>query len=282
MRGGDFIARNHIWSVATLRAWLSTTQIQRPARRLLGMFAALVMIGLALSYAAVQSSTLFHVNEQVVGFMPEWNGAGIAAVPAWVCAILLLLGTCLLAIIGLTCVRAADPLAPYWGALGTVLFLVATGEGIQVQSVLRHVAEAVVAGLGPWAGGITLVTLAGLLAGVLARGFQNFFRLIPADTRYALILAAVLFLSGAVASAIGAGVPVPFTAPQDISRMIVFVTLVQGIKMAGALVLIYTLTSYLSRYYDEFSIRVRTWATSKSYHVALLPPSDSTGVAESR
>ncbi len=272
MRSKRFENWNYRRSVSTLYFWLSATLTTHSARRLLGIFAALGVIGLALSYAAVQSSTLLHVNDQLIGFTPEWNGAGMAAIPGWVCAILLLLGTCLLAIIGFTSVRSADPLAPYWGGLGTVLFLIAAGEGAQVPSVLRPIIQTTIAELGPWGGGITLVAVAAVVAGVLARGFQNFFRLIPLDTRYALLLAALLLLSGTVASALGAGGPVPFTSPQDISRMIVFVTLVQGVKMAGALVLIYSLTSYLSRYYDELAIRVRTWATSQSHHVALLPP----------
>lgn len=282
MRSESLQSWNYRGVVPTLYSWLNAMLTKRSTRRLFGIFSALGVIGLALSYAAVQSSTLLHVNDQLIGFIPEWNGAGMAAIPGWVCAILLLLGTCLLAIIGLTSVRAADPLAPYWGGLGTVLFLIAACEGAQVPSVLRQIIQATVAGLGPWGGGITLVALAATLAGVLARGFQNFLRLIPSDTRHALVLAAVLLLSGTVAAAFGAGGPVPFTASQDISRMIVFVTMVQGVKMAGALVLIYSLTSYLSRYYDELAIRVRTWATSQSHHIALLPPSDSASLAESR
>lgn len=266
LESGRFETLLHRWPAIQWASLARTLPLDR-----VGATAVVVALGLSFSYVAVQSSRLFTLNEYMLGLLPQWDLVGINTIPAWVCAILLLLATGLSGLIGLTCRRVADPLATYWAAGSLVVFIIALGEASSIPSLAGRMVEISTTAFGQWGGGMVVLTgVSGFLIACTPI-CRTFLSRIPVATQQYLAQAGILLtLATVISASVGERAEIGNDAV-DFSRAMRFVTIVQGIKIAGALMLIYALTSYLSRYYESMNTHVRSWGATTTSTSASLP-----------
>lgn len=220
------------------------------ARVLVGV--AALLVGLSLAGQLFRYAT---GHDRVFGLLRIFNLDLESNVPALFSVVLLLLAAFLLMIIALLeKKRAASDVLP-WAVLSAGFGLMAVDESVSIH-------ETLIAPVREWLGGQDLgifyfawVLPAIALVFVLGVYFLPFLFRLPARTRYAFVAAATVYLGGAIGVELFEG---RFREAQGNQNMAynLIVSIEEGLEMAGVIVFIYALLSYLAEYHGELHFNI--------------------------
>lgn len=171
-------------------------------------------------------------------------------VPTLFATLLLLTSAGLLGLIGTAAHRAGRPDRDAWVGLALIFAALGVDEAVAVHEVLSMPLRTLLnlggifyyAWLIPY---MIVVTLLGLL-------YLRFFLRLPRSTRVGFVLAAVLFLGGAVGLEMVGGVQAE-RAGEDL-LFLLFATVEESMEMLGTIVLIHTLLRYLQEQFPTLRV----------------------------
>ena len=174
--------------------------------------------------------------------------------PAAFSALLLLFAALLLAIITLFERKRASSDVRYWTTLSIGFFLMAFDESFQFHEKLIRVTQNFLdldhygilyfSWVVP---GIALVLVLGLF-------FARFLAKLPVQTRVSFLIAATLYLGGAIGLELVGGRLMELHGPDNFSYKVA-ATIEEGLEMVGAVVFIWALMVYMAANYRDVSFR---------------------------
>ncbi|WP_051030666.1 hypothetical protein [Geitlerinema sp. PCC 7407] len=166
----------------------------------------------------------------------------------------LVLCALLLAMIALQKRAEGDRDRHHWTGLAGIFLFLGMDEALSFHEKIDKLIKGVVNTTGIFHYAWLLPALAGV---VIVLGFyQPFWQRLPQQSRRLVLAALATFLSGAVGMEMLAGLYVSYA--QQWNRLLwAMMTLIEeGLEMAGVLILIYALLSYMANYAQEVRIRV--------------------------
>ncbi len=171
-------------------------------------------------------------------------------IPTFFSSTLLLLASLMLALITVFKRSSKDPYHQHWALLSLILLYMAIDEAASIHEMLNKVGWWVT---GRRVGGIFhygWVMFGMVVVGVVALSYLKFFFTLPARTRVQFFTAAAVFVSGALGVEILEGFYSASHGGEGSFQFSLFVTVEEGLEMAGIIVLINALLIYLIEHYD--------------------------------
>jgi len=175
-------------------------------------------------------------------------------IPSFFSAALLLLASLLLAVIAVMKRKSPAPYTLQWAILAFTFLYLAVDEAASIHELLMRPAREL---LGDRASGIlyfpwVIPGMAATLA--FALSFLPFVLHLPLHTRLLVLLAASLFVGGAIGMELIGGRYADLYGRDFKYNMIA--TLEEGLEMAGAIAFIYAMLAYIGRYYGQVRFRL--------------------------
>lgn len=174
--------------------------------------------------------------------------------PSLYSTLTLVLCSLLLAMIALQKRADGDRDRHHWTGLAAIFLFLGMDEALSFHEKIDKLIKGVVNTTGIFHYAWLLPALAGV---VIVLGFYRpFWQRLPQQSRRLALAALATFLSGAVGMEMLAGLYVSYA--QQWNRLLwAMMTLIEeGLEMAGVLILIYALLSYMANYAQEVRIRV--------------------------
>jgi len=174
--------------------------------------------------------------------------------PSLYSTLTLVLCSLLLAMIALQKRAEGDRDRHHWTGLAAIFLFLGMDEALSFHEKIDKLIKGVVNTTGIFHYAWLLPALAGV---VIVLGFYRpFWQRLPQQSRRLALAALATFLSGAVGMEMLAGLYVSYA--QQWNRLLwAMMTLIEeGLEMAGVLILIYALLSYMANYAQEVRIRV--------------------------
>jgi hypothetical protein len=174
---------------------------------------------------------------------------------SWYSSLILLIGALLLALIWRLSHRRADPLSRYWLGLAVVFFCIAVDESATIHETV--IGRLLVTTLPTFnASGYLLYPW--ILAGavfvcVIGVTYLRFLSRLPATTRWGLILAGILYVSGALGMDVLEGNEESTVGQRTLSYELL-VAMEESLEMAGILTLLYVLSRYIASTFGDVSL----------------------------
>lgn len=223
------------------------------------MVRALAGITLVLLAASVAGQLLKYVlgNDVALGFVRLFYLDAEANIPTLFSTILLLVASLLLALIAVFKRTTQDTYRRHWVVLSFILLYMAIDEASEVHEMLNR--------LGWWitgqkrTGGIFhygWVMFGMAMATVVALSYLKFFLHLPTQVKVQFITAAVTFLGGALGVEILEGLYSATHGGENSFQFSMFVTIEEGLEMAGVIILINALLDYIHTHQLEVRLRV--------------------------
>ena len=208
---------------------------------------ALAIALFALAHLVTQWLHVVHGNDTVYGLVDFFDLAGEGNLPTFFSTWQLLLCAAVLAVIATVRMSERDPFRWHWAGLAILSFYLAADEGGEIHELLirpmQELMPNVATGLFYWAW-----VIPGLIGVVIATlAYLRFtFTALPSDIRWQLILAAVLFVTGAI------GVEMFEAAFFELHGQLnmtyaVFVLIEEGLELVGELVALNALLRHWGR-----------------------------------
>lgn len=218
-----------------MNLWLSPRRATTVLALAVAFFATAHLTGLILRFG--------FDHDYVYGLVPFFDLDREHNLPSLFSALLLLLSSALLALIAVVRRRGGGGDWRAWGGLSLLFLLVCGDEALALHERLILPLQGLLGASGflffAW------VIPYGLLVGLLALLYLRFLYRLPAPTRSGLVLAAGLFLAGAVGlEMVGGQLYEELGGVPDLLYSAV-VTLEELLEMSGVLVFIHTLLRYL-------------------------------------
>lgn len=191
--------------------------------------------------------------EHVHGLVRLFDVDGERNIPTFF-TVLLALGNALLLVLIAAGVRPGErPLRRYWLALAAGFLLLAYDEGFQVHERLTQPMRELLGktDLGYLYFGWVVPGIAGVL--VLSLCFVNFFRQLPATTRWRILLAGGLYLGGCIGMELVDGKYME--AHGDTLAYGFLTTIEEGLEMSGLAILTQALLAHVVDTYDRIELR---------------------------
>ena len=216
--------------------------IIRAGRVARGLF--LANAGLTLASTAGQAARYFRGFNYALGLIPaldlnrEWN------IPSWYSSGLLLLSAILLALIAAEAWQARRPDAAHWSGLAIVLSLLSIDEAVAIHEAwsvpLRQL-------LGVTGGPLYYAWVIPAMMSVLlvALLYWRFFSALPKATKRRFLLAAALYVGGAVGIELFEGCYISRMGTNETFTYALMVSAEELLEMCGVVVLIHGLLCYL-------------------------------------
>lgn len=226
------------------------TSLTLPVRKVIAVLGGAAATAVLLSLPA----PLFrHVlgHDYVRGFVPFAEAAfdlnSEANFPTWVAASLLLVAALVLAVIGLAERARRRPWVRHWLVLAAVFVYLSADEAATIHEQANAIRDVIGAGgvlYYPW------VLFGGALVLILAITYFGFLRALPSRTRSLFILAAVLFVGGALGLELSQAYYADSLGDQytSWSGRVLLTHLEETMELAGVVVFIYALLDYVRRY----------------------------------
>lgn len=206
-----------------------------------GAAACLVAAGTAMQLVVVASG-----HDHIYGLVPLLDLDQEANLPSFFSALLLVLAAALLALLARAASRRNDHDHRWWALLGCLLLVMAVDEAASLHELLiRPLREL----LGAYAGGVlhfTWVLPGALLAGCVALALRGFAARLPAPLRARLLLAAGLYLGGALGMELMGGRYASAYGTSDLVYGVLLVGVEESLELAGAIVLVHALLAHLA------------------------------------
>ncbi len=178
-------------------------------------------------------------------------------VPTFFSAILLLLASLLLACIASLKKSSQDPYRRHWAILSFLFFFMAVDEAASLHELLN--------GAGRWVMGrhttsifhYGWVMFGMAMVVVVALSYLKFFLHLPTSTRIQFFIAAAVFVGGAIGVEILEGLYSESRGGENNFQFSIFVTVEEGLEMAGSILFINALLTYISTHHEGALLRLR-------------------------
>jgi hypothetical protein len=218
--------------------------------RVLGLIAVI----LVLASVAGQCTKYLSRNESVYGLIGLFDIDGEASIPSYFSASLLMLAAYLLSIISILKRKSRAPFALQWTILAFTFLYLAVDEAAGIHELLMKPTEELL--------GAHLTTgifyfawvIPGMAVTVLfALSFLVFFLYLPTPVRSFVLVAAILYIGGAIGMELIGGWYIEYREVDLTFNMIA--TVEESLEMAGAIVFIHALMTYIEANYREVRFR---------------------------
>lgn len=207
-------------------------------------------------------------HEEIIAIPLRFNVGEDANVPTWYSSFTLLLCSVLLAMIAAAKKWRSDRYTLHWAALSLIFLLMSIDEVATIHEALGETVGAVAELFVGYAPG-GLLYAAWVIPGaifvlVVALAYLRFFFHLPRKTRLWFLVAAVLFVGGAIGMEMLSARLSSFygwenleNVPDNVKMVIAIQTALEELlEMSGVLVFIYALLSYTSSYVSEITLRI--------------------------
>ena len=250
-------------------------------RTLAVLAALLVAVGTALELVKFLTG-----HDHVFGLSRLFNLGLERNVPTFYSVVLLLCAFLLLALIAMLEQRGGRRDVARWAVLAIGFLCMAIDEACSFHEALDVPIRARFEGVRFGLLYYVWVVPAGVLVAVLGLYFLGFLRRLPAATARAFIVAAVIYLGGAMGVELFEGRIHEASGPQSLEYALL-VAVEEGMEMAGVILFIHALLGYLGRQHPQFRIRIELPAgqaelrrSDADHHVGepQLPPAVALGV----
>ena len=220
-----------------------------------------VAILLILASIAGQLMKYFAGHPNVHGLVPFFYVEEERNAPTFFSGLLLMLAALLLAFITALRKKQGDPDASRWLILAFGFLYMAGDELLSFHEKLimpvRHLIPEATHGIFRFAWVIPAIAV----VIVLALYFLKFLLRLPAQTRLTFLMAATLYLGGAIGGELVEGWYLSSHTSEDFTFSMIATT-EESLEMAGVIVFIYALLRYIAVNYNEVRFRI---ADSKSF-----------------
>lgn len=196
----------------------------------------------------------FQIDDPMVFRFTQWFDLDIEYnLPSWYSALAIFASALLFLVIAVSRESRLDYVKLCWFGLGLIFLFLSADEAFQLHEALGDKVETQVVATGlfyfPWV--IPYLSLLVLLAAFYVR----FLFLLPRKTAKRLVLAAALFLTGAVVFDMLGGREAELNGYDSITYCVLY-TIEEVLEMLGILVLIHTLLAYIEDHHGLLSIRI--------------------------
>jgi hypothetical protein len=219
----------------------------------LAQFLSLIVSSLAFVNIAIQFSIYILGYDYLAGFARPFTLSGSSTVAKWFASSNLLLCALLLAIIAWGKIREIDSYRYHWSALALIFCAISLEEAIGLHELTSKPLNSIFAATGllfhPW------VVLGVFFTSIIALMYVRFLLHLPSKTRRLFLLAAILYVGGALGMEIIRG---PFNEAYGSNNMIaqLMKTLEEFCQMLGIVAFIYALLFYISTYIKEVNLYI--------------------------
>lgn len=185
-------------------------------------------------------------------------------IPSYFSASLLLLAALLLALITALKKAAHAAYEFQWALLSFTFLYMAIDEAASIHELLTWPMRNLLGLLGQQAGGIFSFTwvIPGIaVAMVFGLSYLKFLLHLPAKTRWRFVIAATLYLGGAIGMELIGGRYADLHGMENLAYSMT-ATVEESLEMAGVIVFIYTLLNYIADNYQEIRLRLDNFEES--------------------
>jgi hypothetical protein len=210
-------------------------------RRAARFFSAAVLVLVALHASKVAIRVLFH-HDSLFGLLEFVDLDEERSFPTWYSGGALLTAAALMAVITGVKRRQRDAFAVHWCGLAGVLTAMSADEILMFHECLVPLVARVIPAEGYLRQGWVVVALP--LVGALLLTYASFLRALPARFRWLMVGSGVVFVAGAIGAEVVGSVVYEATWTRTVAYDF-WVIMEEGMEMAGVVLLIYTLVSYI-------------------------------------
>lgn len=173
--------------------------------------------------------------------------------PTWFSSMALLVAASLLGVVAHACRQAQTPYARHWTGLALVFIALSLDEAASIHEIsMRPLREAL------HAGGVLYfawVVPATVFVAAMALAYLRFIRDLPAPTRRGVLVAAILYVGGALGMEFPGGWIAEAQGSSDTLLYHLVITVEELLEMAGMIVFIRALASHIAREWPEIRLR---------------------------
>lgn len=227
----------------------------------------LVAVVLMLSSIAVQIYKTFSGSSArgLFGLVQLFDVRKEESIPTWFSEVLLLLCSVLLAIISIAARQERGRHAGYWLGLSAIFLFLSADEGASIHEKMGQLGKFILSVLGLRPSGFLTyawVVPAAFLLLVFALVFLRFFLRLPTKYQLLFFTAGAVFVGGALFLESLSAFYVSFHGGQRNMSSVEIVTLIgittaeESSEMAGAIIFIYALLSYIRDNVRDIGIRI--------------------------
>jgi hypothetical protein len=219
-------------------------------------FAYVLTLG-ALSLACVNIAIHFCIYilgyDQLLEFARPFTFRGNSTVAKWFATANLLLCTLLLAIIARGKIQETDGYRHHWSALALIFCAISLEEAVGLHELTSKPLSSVFPATGLLFH--TWVVLGVLFTAIVALIYARFLGHLPSKTKRLFLLAATLYVGGALGMEIIRG---PYNEAYGAKHMIaeILKSIEEIFQMLGVVVFIYTLLSYIGEHIKEVTLYI--------------------------
>jgi hypothetical protein len=222
----------------TLRVVISA---QRTAKTL-----TLAVLCITMTAVAVKFLAYFSGHNELLGLTRQFDLNGEANIPAWYSSVTLLICSVLLATIASVKKTNRDPYAPHWKTMAIIFLFLAVDETAQIHEMITVAARRPAFAF--HLSGIfyySWVIPYGLFALLFALAYLKFLAHLPAKIRWLFVIAAGMYVGGAMGMEMLAGFHRTLYWNKD--EVHTLMTMIEEcFEMMGIVVFTYALTAYMS------------------------------------
>lgn len=214
----------------------------------------LIAVALVLASLAGSFSTYVLGHPRLFGLVRLFNVNAEANLPSWYSSIALLVCSGLLALIARAKQQTSDRFTQSWRLLSAIFLVLSVDELASIHELLTLPLQGTLDTKGllfyAW------ILPYGALSGLLGLGYLKFLAHLPTATRHLFILAAILYIGGAIGIEMIGGQHASLYGEKNLEYAII-TALEELLEMLGIVVFIYGLLSYMKRYIKAFQISIR-------------------------
>lgn len=221
---------------------------------------ALCVVFLVLAHIAMQAIRLCTGRDTVYGLVPMLDLGRERNLPAFYSSIAILVCSVFLTIIGAAKRKQKEPYALHWLALAAIFLFLSADEALGLHELWYEAVKSHFKLSGfLYAGWVIPYGLAVLLLGVT---FWRFLMKLPARTRRLFIVAGAIYVVGALCMEMVGGKYLEMVGGVDTPddqrgvAWVIYATIEETLEMAGIVVFIYALTSYIDEELRALRIRI--------------------------
>lgn len=231
-------------------------------RKIAGIL-TVVLLFLVFVYSTSQLIRYFTGHDFQFGLLHLFNLDEENNIPTWFSSLLLSLCALLAALIGLRHKCLAYPFAIHWLALAAIFLCMSLDETASIHNMANGPLQKALHLGEPGFFHETWVVLGGLFVLIVGASYYKFMIALPLETRQRFILAAGIYVGGAVGLEMIRG----NTYPYDHSTLTDFLggLCEESLEMLGLVICVYALSSYLSSQIGELHILFRE-ETPQDFH----------------
>lgn len=217
-----------------------------------------VVIGTLLaSYAITQFIRFQSGHDNLHGLIPQFDLGAENNIPTWYSSVALLVSAIVLIVIGIGKKSAGDRYAAHWLALGAIFGGLSMDEMASLHEMTMPLFRSLLEG-SSYGGGylwFSWVIAGGIFVMLVGLAYLRFLAHLPAKTRWLFLLAAALYVGGAIGMEM-IGAKQHYLFGRNNYQYALIVGMEETCEMAGIALFIYALLSYLGMWCSSVRVKV--------------------------